>query len=163
LITNAKISHSPFDIYKSKFIVTKWHYATNINKTYNCLIVSIKLNINSWKKYFLEGKTIFGHKCILNRFIQILCTNYQKRWFFTIKRPKSSKNYFCCRSSFLKGSFATKNWIWIYINHIWSFFWRLSFICCSQSWCNPHKACTRVIPCVHLASCTHEGLNPARC
>jgi hypothetical protein len=63
---------------------------------------------DSWKKYFLEGKTSLGHKCILNHFNQILSINYQGRWFLTIKRPKSSKIFFCYISSFLKGSFDAK-------------------------------------------------------
>jgi hypothetical protein len=35
------------------------------------------------------------HKCILNLFNQLLFTNCKRRWFLTIKRPKSFKNCFC--------------------------------------------------------------------
>ncbi len=43
-----------------------------------------------------------------NLFNQLLSTNYKKRWFLTIKRPKYSKICFCSTTFFLKGSFATK-------------------------------------------------------
>ncbi len=56
----------------------------------------------------MEGKTIMGHKCILNLFNQLSFTNCKGRWFLTIKIVKSSKIYFCCTLSFLKGFFAAK-------------------------------------------------------
>jgi len=51
----------------------------------------------------MEGKTIFGHKCILNPFNKLLFTNCKRRWFMTIKTPKSSNFCFYGTSSFLKG------------------------------------------------------------
>ncbi len=60
------------------------------------------------KKIFLERKTNLGHKCILNHFNQILSTNCKKKWFLIIKSPRSSKNYFCYKSSFSKRSFIAK-------------------------------------------------------
>jgi hypothetical protein len=57
----------------------------------------------------MEGKTIFGHKCILNFFNQLLSTNWKGIWFLTIKRPKFSKKTFCSTSFFLKGSLAKIN------------------------------------------------------
>jgi hypothetical protein len=56
----------------------------------------------------LEGKTIWGYKCILNVFNQLLSTNCKRRWFSTIKRVKSSKICFCYISPFFKVFFATK-------------------------------------------------------
>jgi len=54
MITNAKISCSPFDIHKSKIVVVEWQFA-KARKTYNCLIsplirVVIHEKINFWKK-----------------------------------------------------------------------------------------------------------------
>ncbi len=93
LITNAKTSCPPFDIHKSKFVIVEW-LSTKAHKIYNYLVFSTKPNRNSQKNDFLEGKTNLGHKCILNRFNQILSTNYKRRWFLTIKNPRSSKFYF---------------------------------------------------------------------
>ncbi len=82
---------------------------------------------NSLENYFMEGKTIMGHKCILNLYNQLLSTNCKWIWFLIIKRIKSSRNCFCCTSSFLKGFFHKKTRYGIRTN-IWSFFGRLSFI-----------------------------------
>jgi hypothetical protein len=49
-----------------------------------------------------------GHKCILNLYNQLLSTNCKWIWFLIIKRIKSSRNCFCCTSSFLKGFFHKK-------------------------------------------------------
>jgi hypothetical protein len=37
---------------------------------YNCLVFPTNLGSNSLKIYVLEGKTIMGHKCILDLFNQ---------------------------------------------------------------------------------------------
>jgi hypothetical protein len=102
-----KISCLAFDIHISKLTIVEWHF-TKANQTYNYLVFSTNPGINSLKIYFLEVKTIIGHKCILNIFNQLLSTNYKRRWFLTIKRVKFSRNCFCYTSLFLKGSFAVK-------------------------------------------------------
>jgi hypothetical protein len=107
LITNAKTSCAPFDIHKSKLVVAKSHFV-EVDKTYNYLVFSTKLGNNSWENYFLEGKRNLGHKCMLHFFNQILCTNYKGSWFLIIQCSRSSKSYFCYKSSFLKGFFVTK-------------------------------------------------------
>ncbi len=72
------------------------------------VFLSTKPKSNSWKNNILEGKIILEHKCILNPFNHMFSANCKGRWFFIIRSPKSSKNYFCCKPFFLKGSFTTK-------------------------------------------------------
>ncbi len=74
----------------------------------NYLIFFTNPSNNSWGNHFLEGKTILGHNYKLNVLKQILSTNYKGKWFLIMKIFKSSRNCFCCRSSFLKGSSTTK-------------------------------------------------------
>jgi hypothetical protein len=76
-----------------KLVVANWHYA-KVSKTYNYLVFPIKLGNNSWKSYFLEGKTCVGHKCIFNHFNQIISTNCKGLWFLTITSHRSSNNVF---------------------------------------------------------------------
>jgi hypothetical protein len=123
---NAKISCPPFDIHKSKLAVIEWH-SIKSSKIYNCSVFFTKLGRNLWKNCFLERKTNLGHKCILNHFNQILSTNYKERWVLIIKSPRSSKNYFCYKSSFLKGSFIAKH-LDMELVDIFGLFRRLSFI-----------------------------------
>ncbi len=107
LITNVKISFPTCDIHKSKLTVAKLH-SFKINKTYNCLVFSTSPGSNSLKIYFLQGKTILGHKCILNfltnYFLQIV-----KEDGLTIKGSNLPIFVFCYISLFIKGFFATKN------------------------------------------------------
>jgi len=126
LITNAKILCPSFDIHKSKLVVVEWHFV-NIDKNIQFFsFFSSKPSNNSRKRCFMEGKTSLGHKCILNCFNQILSRNYKKWWLLTIKSSHFSKNYFCYRSSFMKGSFVAKIldmelleiYIYIYIYYI---------------------------------------------
>jgi hypothetical protein len=42
-------------------------------------------------------------------FNQTFSTNYKGKWFLIIKNARISINNFCSTSSFLKGSFETKN------------------------------------------------------
>jgi hypothetical protein len=113
LITNPKISCPPFNIHKSRLGIAKWHYVKTC-KTYNCFVFSTNMSSNSWENCFLERKLFFGWKnnfwtqCILNHFNKLFSTNCKGRWFLTIKKPKSSKNCFWCRSHFLKGFFVAK-------------------------------------------------------
>jgi hypothetical protein len=86
------------------------------------------LGNNSLEIYFLEGKPFLGHKCILNHFNQLLSTNCKGKLFLTIKIIKSSVNYFCYTSSFLKGSFLSKKTRYGIRINILSLFGRLSFI-----------------------------------
>jgi hypothetical protein len=39
----------------------------------------------------MEGKTIMGHKCILNLFKQLSFTNYKGRWFLQLKHSNLPK------------------------------------------------------------------------
>jgi hypothetical protein len=86
-------------IHNSKLAVIEWDF-TKASKTYNCLVFSTNLGSNSLENYVLEGKTILGHKCILNIFNQLLSTNCKGKWILRIKRIKSSKNCFFYTSSF---------------------------------------------------------------
>jgi hypothetical protein len=70
MITNAKISCSPFDIDKSKIVVVEWHVAKAI-KTYNCLISPINPSSNSWENYFLKEKQVLDANAY-----QIVSTKY---------------------------------------------------------------------------------------
>ncbi len=65
------------------------HFSTNLGKT-------------SWKICFLDGNINLGQKCITNLSSHTLSTNCIRRWFLMINNVKSSKNYFCWCSSFLK-------------------------------------------------------------
>jgi hypothetical protein len=57
IYTNAEISHPPFDIHKSKLEVVERHFIKS-NKTYNCLVFSIKLN-NNYEKFFFKKEKQF--------------------------------------------------------------------------------------------------------
>ncbi len=54
----------------------------------------------------LQGKKSFGHKCIIKHFNHMIFTTCIYQWFFTIKRPRSSRISFCYTSSFLKQYFT---------------------------------------------------------
>jgi hypothetical protein len=60
--------------------------------------------------FILDRNTIFQHKCILNHFNQYFPQTIKEDGFWQLKDPlpKVLKNYFCYKSSFLKGSFAKK-------------------------------------------------------
>jgi hypothetical protein len=98
----------PFDIHESKLVVVYIRFV-NFNETYICFIFSTKLGNISWDIIFLKRKTTQGHKCKTKCLNQTFFTNYDGNWFFTIKRLRSCKNYFCCTSFFLKVSLTTKN------------------------------------------------------
>jgi hypothetical protein len=64
----------PFDIHNPKLTIVELHFA-KANKTYNYLVLSINLNNIPYDNSFMEGKTTFGHRCILKHFNQTLFTN----------------------------------------------------------------------------------------
>jgi len=107
IITRAKISCVPLNIHKSKLLVVHI-LSPNFGKTCICFVFSTNLGNISLECCFLEGKITWGHRCKTKRLNQTLSTNYKGCWFFTIKRPKYCKKYFCCSSSFLKGSLIEK-------------------------------------------------------
>jgi hypothetical protein len=101
LMAKVNISWAPFDIRTSKMILVESHFA-KVNKTYNLLILSTKFDHFSCENCFLERKLIFGHKCSTICLNHTFSTNCKGKFFFTIKRLRSSKKSFCYKSSILK-------------------------------------------------------------
>lgn len=99
IITRAKISCVLLNIHKSKLLVLHI-FSPNFGKTCICFVFSTNLSNISLECCFLEGKITWGHRCKTKCLNQTLSTNYKGSWFFTIKRFKSCKKYFCCSSSF---------------------------------------------------------------
>jgi len=117
IITRANISCTPFDIHKSKLVVSKIQYV-NFGKTYTYFVFFTKLDNIFWKFCFLERNTTPWDKCNIKCLNHTLSTNCNGKLFFIIKRPRSCKMSFCCMLSLLKGSFTLKkNKYYIYWNN----------------------------------------------
>jgi hypothetical protein len=62
----------------------------------------------SCKNFLLEEKFKFGQRQIIKRLSDILSTNWIDKLFLKINRPRSSRNFFCDTSFFLKVSLIEK-------------------------------------------------------
>ncbi len=101
LLTKVNISWAPFDIHTSKMTIVESHFA-KVNWKYNWLILSTKFDKFSCENFFPKRKLKFGHKCTTICLNHTFSTNCIGKFFFTIKRLRSSNFFFCYTSSILK-------------------------------------------------------------